>query len=144
MGNSTEGFNEFIKKLEDTKKLMGYAIDYALDDTGNKLAEDARNFSPKDTGTLKKSLEIRSDNKQTGGSGNPSVHSVTVWSSPAIIATNPKHPDGEYYSEKIENGFITPNGTFRKGDHMLKLAKSNFKRNIKASLKNELGGVFNR
>lgn len=96
-----------------------------------------------DTGTLFDSWKIREDNKRTGGYVD-STHSLEVFSDPSVIATNPKHPNGEYYSPMIENGFVKPNGKYYRGKHMLKLAFSNCKRNLKANLRKNIGEVFNK
>lgn len=142
MGDFTSGFKEFENKLDNTKKLIGWAIDYSLDEVSTQLIEDAQSRTPIDTGTLFDSWEVRQDNRKTGYSED-STHSIEVWSNPDIIATNPKHPNGEYYSDKIENGFLMTNGKFYRGRHMFKLAFSSCNRNLKASLKKQLGSVFN-
>jgi hypothetical protein len=141
LGSFTDGFDQFCKKLDDTKKLAGWSIDYALEDTAKQCIEDAQSRTPVDTGTLFESWKVREDNKQTGGYVD-STHSVTVWSDPSIIATNPKYPDGEYYSDKIENRFMRTNGKYYRGKHMLKLAFAQCGKNLKANLKKQLGDVF--
>lgn len=141
MSSFTSGFKEFQNKLNETKKIASWAIDYALEETGEQLIEDTQLRTPIDTGTLFESWTIREDDKQTGGYQD-STHGITIWSDPSIIATNPKYPNGEYYSDKIENGFTRPNGKFYKGKHMFKIALTNVPKNLRANLKKHLGDVF--
>lgn len=143
MGGFTSGFKEFQNKIDDIKKLAPMAIDISLEQTANQCIEDTQSRTPIDTGTLFDSWKIREDNKQTGGYED-STHSVTLFSDPSIIATNPKYPDGEYYSDKIENGFMRTNGKYYKGKHMLKLALTQVPKNLKANLKKNLGDVFSK
>jgi hypothetical protein len=93
---------------------------------------------------MEESWEIKEDNKQTGSSEETSLHSITFWSNPEIIAMNPKHPNGEYYPPLIEDGFDLPNGKHYKGIHMFKNTLTLCPKNLKANLKNRLSEVFNK
>jgi hypothetical protein len=148
MGGFTEGFDQFYKKIDEIKILAPLAIDISIEETAEKCIEDIQKViyekNAIDTGALYDSWKIREDNKQTGGYVD-STHSLEVWSDPTIVVDeHPKHPGGEYYPPLIENGFIKPNGKRYKGIHMLKLAFSNCKRNLKANLKKNIGDVFSK
>jgi hypothetical protein len=137
MNDAIEGlkeFKQFLNKLDDK---VDEAIENALQETSEQCAKEASELSPVKTGTLRDSWEVvKNEDKR-------STHAMTVWSDMGIIDTNPDHPRGEYYSHLIENGFVKPDGKRYKGKHMLKLAFSNCKRNLKANLRKELGSAFN-
>ena len=138
MSGSIEGLDDFKKFLDRVDTLTQFAIQEALQETGEKCVEDCQNntLPAIDTGTLFDSWKMVQDDKQRG------TNSITILSDPDVIATNPKHPNGDYYSPMIENGFIKPNGKLYRGQHMLKNAFSNCKRNLKANLRKELGSAF--
>lgn len=64
-----------------------------------------------------------------------------MWSSPNIIATNPKHPNGDYYSNYIENGWTDRGGIWHEGDHMLQSSVTIAKHEITSNIKNELNKI---
>ena len=140
----TSGFQELVNKLTEAEKLVPIAIDYALEDTGEKVAKTASKNSPVDTQTLQQSWDVNPDTKQTGENSTNNTHSIEVWSDPEIIAMNPKHPNGEYYPPLIENGFTKPNGKFYSGRHMLKNAMTPAKDDLEINLMKQLGDVFKR
>ena len=143
MGNFTNGFKELSDKLIKGKQKVPIAIDNALIDTGYAVVGVAKDRSPIETSTLEQSWEIEQDNLQLGENVQDDTHSVTVWSSPDIIATNPKSPNGDYYPPRIENGYTMANGKKYVGHHMLKVAMTPAKKNLKSNLQQELKEVFN-
>lgn len=143
MGDFTSGFQEMINKLNKAKLKTSIAIDNALIDTGYGVVARAKDRSPIDTSTLEKSWEIEPDNIQLGESVSDNNHNITVWSSPDIISTNPKTPNGDYYPLRIENGFDLPNGKHYPAQNMLKNAMTLAKDDLKTNLKNQLSEVFN-
>jgi hypothetical protein len=143
MGNFTSGFQELANKLIKAQQKVPVAIDNALIDTGYSVVGHAKDNSPIDTSTLEQSWEIEDDNLQLGDTALDDTHSLSVWSSPTIIATNPKHPNGEYYSPMIENGFDLPNGKHYPAQNMLKNAMTPAKDDLKNNLTSQLGDVFN-
>lgn len=132
-----------INKLNQAKQKAPTAIDNAILETGYDVISIAKDRSPIDTSTLERSWNFNEETKQIGNNSDDGIHSIEVFSDPSVIATNPNHPNGEYYPPKIENGFDMPNGKHYSGQHMLKVAMTPAKKNLKSNLKDELKGVFN-
>ena len=63
---------------------------------------------------------------------------IEVWSNPDIIATNPKHPNGEYYPYLIEYGWIDKSGVFHQGDHMWESASTLGKNDLLNDISEEI------
>lgn len=143
MGNFTSGFQELVEKLNKAKQKTPIAIDNAILETGYDVIAVAKDRSPIDTSTLERSWDFNEKTKQIGETATDNTHSIEVWSDPSVIATNPNHPNGEYYPPMIENGFDMPNGKHYSGQHMLKVAMTPAKNNLKNNLQQELRDVFN-
>ena len=142
MSNFTSGFNEIINKLNKAKQTTPIAIDNAILETGYDVISVAKDRSPIDTATLEKSWNFNEETKQLGTTASD-VHSVEIFSDTQIIATNPKTPNGDYYPTRIENGYTMANGKKYIGHHMLKVAMTPAKKNLKDNLQQELKEVFN-
>ena len=143
MGNFTSGFQEMINKLNKAKQEVPTAIDNSILETGYDVIAVAKDRSPIDTGTLESSWTFNEDTKQIGSNTDNGTHSVEIFSDPQIIATNPKTPNGDYYPTRIENGYTMANGKKYIGHHMLKVAITPAKKNLKSNLQQELKEVFN-
>lgn len=142
MSSFTSGFKELAQKLQNAKQTTPIAIDNALIDTSYEVIASAKDSSPIDTSTLEQSWEVNKNTLQLGENASGENHSLEVWASPDIIATNPKHPDGEYYPPMIENGFDLPNGKHFTGKHMLANAMTPAKNNLNSNLIKEIKDVF--
>jgi hypothetical protein len=142
MGSFTSGFQELANKLNQAKQKIPIAIDNAILETGYDVVAICKDRSPIDSGTLEKSWNFNEENKQIGNAVDNGNHSIEIFADTQVIATNPNHPDGEYYPPMIENGFDLPNGKHYNGQHMLKIAMTPAKKNLKNNLQEELKGVF--
>ena len=134
----TSNFESFMKTLENNKMDCDNAIEQGLNKTCTDMVKNATDFTIRvDTATLKKSWEINGE--QT--INEDGLHQKQVWSSPNIIATNPKHPNGDYYSNYIENGWTDRGGIWHEGDHMLQSSVTIAKHEITSNIKNELNKI---
>lgn len=142
MSNFTNGFQEMINKLNRAKQKVPIAIDNSILETGYDVIAIAKDRSPIDTSTLERSWNFNEETKEMGNTAS-NIHSIEIFSDPKVIATNPKTPNGDYYPTRIENGYTMANGKKYVGHHMLKIAMTPAKKNLKGNLKQELKEVFN-
>ena len=140
MSIELSGFKEFITNQDSYIDKWNKAMDKATYEIGQTIVITASDLSPVDTGTLQESWEINYEATKNED-GN---HEKEVFSNPEIIATNPKHPNGNYYSYYIEHGFTKPDGSWYEGKHMLEsgitVGKNNMKNIIFDNINEEFGG----
>lgn len=131
-------FSNFILEIEEFKNSIQNELYNGVDEVGRRMAENARDFSAYDTGTLRSSWGIRQDNI-INEDGNKQIE---VWSDPVIIATNPKHPNGEYYSIPQEEGYMTPSGVWKEGRWMLSSSIAIAREELPQVLEEKISKVF--
>ena len=131
-------FSNFILEIEEFKNSIQNELYNGVDEVGRRMAENARDFSAYDTGTLRSSWGVRQDNI-INEDGNKQIE---VWSNPDIIATNPKHPNGEYYSIPQEEGYMTPGGVWKPGRWMLSSSIAIAKEELPQVLEEKISKVF--
>ena len=131
-------FSNFILEIEDFKNSIQNELYNGVDEVGRRMAENARDFSAYDTGTLRSSWGVRQDNI-INEDGNKQIE---VWSNPDIIATNPKHPNGDYYSIYQEEGWTDASGKFHEGRWMLESAKTIAQEELPQVLSNKIENLF--
>ena len=119
MSSEFTGFDEFYKSEKELNIAFDKAITQALEETCEVIKNVASDLSPVLTGTLRKSWEVDDDSTKVTTKGDYTTYEMVVHSAPKIIATNPLHPNGEYYSSAIEDGFTLPSGKWYPGHHML-------------------------
>lgn len=131
-------FSNFILEIDKFKNSIQNELYNGVDEVGRRMAENARDFSAYDTGTLRSSWGVRQDNI-INEDGNKQIE---VWSNPDIIATNPKHPNGEYYSIPQEEGYMTPGGVWKPGRWMLSSSMEIAKEELPQVLEEKISKVF--
>ena len=102
------------------------------------MSNNARDFSAYDTGTLRSSWEIKKDSI-VNEDGNKRIE---VWSSPTVISSNPKHPNGDYYSIYQEEGYMTPGGVWKPGRWMLSSSITIAREELPQVLSNKIENLF--
>ena len=131
-------FSNFILEINEFKNSIQNELYNGVDEVGRRMAENARDFSAYDTGTLRSSWGVRQDNI-INEDGNKQIE---VWSNPDIIATNPKHPNGEYYSIPQEEGWTDASGKFHEGRWMLSSSITIAREELPQVLEEKISKVF--
>lgn len=138
MAISLDGFSEFKEKILDKKIKFKSAMQLSANDICKEIASNASGMSPIKTGTLKKSFET---NKEADKISEGYIEKE-VWSNPSIIATNPDHPNGDYYSDYIENGFTDRGGVWHEGVHMFESALTIAEKDKITIIKNNMDRIM--
>ena len=131
-------FSNFILEIDEFKNSIQNELYNGVLEVGENMSNNAKDFSAYDTGTLRSSWEIKKDSI-VNEDGNKTIE---VWSSPIVIASNPKHPNGDYYSIYQEEGYMTPGGVWKPGRWMLSSSMEIAKEELPQVLEEKISKVF--
>ena len=130
--------SNFILEIEEFKNSIQNELYNGIVEVGENMSNNARDFSAYDTGTLRSSWEIKKDSI-VNEDGNKRIE---VWSSPTVISSNPKHPNGDYYSIYQEEGWTDASGNFHEGRWMLESAKTIAQEELPRVLSSKIESLF--
>lgn len=131
---TNSGVINFLQDIERTKVEIEQAIEDGVIKNCRNVCSNAYFNSRIDTGTMRESYQLNNEESiRTTGE-----HQKQAWSNPSIIATNPKHPNGEYYPYLIEYGWIDKSGVFHQGDHMWESASTLGKNDLLNDISEEI------